>query len=213
MSTQILEQIFDSSIKVRLFKLFLRNSDSMYRVEDVASRIQANKRIVKKQIEGLYEIGFLKKKTIRKKASKKTVKRSKKKSGEQGKEAGVYFYVNPYFDFYEELRSLILKSSPASLSKLSQQIGGLGRIKLATLSGVFINADNSRVDLFVVGDAINKRKLKRLLCDLEAEVGKAINYAVLTTDDFKYRYGMFDRFLLDILEGPHKKVINKLKIE
>lgn len=213
MSTQILEQIFNSSIRVRLFKLFLRNPDSMYRLEEVASRIQANKRVVKKQIKGLYEIGFLKKKTIRRGASKKTAKRNKKKSGEPGRGVGVYFYVNLYFDFYEELRSLVLKSSLASLSKLSQQIGKLGRIKLAVLSGVFINAENSRVDLFVVGDAISKRKLKRLLGSLEAEVGKSINYSVLTTDDFKYRYGMFDRFLLDILEAPHKKVINKLKIE
>ncbi|MBI4837086.1 MAG: hypothetical protein HY813_01615 [Candidatus Portnoybacteria bacterium] len=213
MSTQILEQIFDSSIRVRLFKLFLRNSDSMYRVQDVASRIQANTRVVKKQIDGLYEIGFLKKKTIGRGASKKMAKRNKKKSGERGRGAGVYFYINRYFDFYEELRSLVLKSSPASLSKLARQIGELGRIKLAVLSGVFINTENCRVDLFVVGDAISKRKLKRLLGSLEAEVGKSINYSVLTTDDFKYRYGMFDRFLLDILEGPHKKVINKLKIE
>ncbi|PIS16376.1 MAG: hypothetical protein CO002_03010 [Candidatus Portnoybacteria bacterium CG_4_8_14_3_um_filter_44_10] len=213
MPNQILEQIFNSSIRVRLFKLFLRNPDSMYRAEDVASKIQANKRVVKKQIEGLYEIGFFKKKTIRKGSSKKTAKPNRKKSGEGGKEAGAYFYVNPRFDFYEELRSLILKSPPASLIKISQQIGELGRVKLAVLSGVFINAENSRVDLFVVGDAINRRKLKRLLGDLEAEVGKSINYSVLTTDDFKYRYGMFDRFLLDILESPHKKVINKLKIE
>ena len=213
MPNQILEQIFDSSIKVRLFKLFLRNPDSMYRVEDVASKIQASKRVVKKQIEVLYEIGFFKKKTIKKGALKKAAKRNKKKSGERKREPGVYFYVNPHFDFYEELRSLILKSSPASLNKISQQISELGRIKLAVLSGVFINAENSRVDLFIVGDAINKRKLKRLLGGLEAEVGKSINYSVLTTDDFKYRYDMFDRFLLDILDGPHKKVINKLKIE
>jgi hypothetical protein len=213
MPSQILEQIFDSAIRARLFKLFLRNPDSMFRVEDVAARIQVNKRVVKKQIEGLYEIGFLKKRKITKGGYKKGSKRNKKGGEGRGPAAGIYFYVNSHFDFYNELRSLVLKSSPASLDKLSKQIGELGRIKLAVLSGVFINAENSRVDLLVVGDAISRRKLKRLLGTFEAEVGKSINYSVLTTDDFKYRYGMFDRFLLDILEGPHKKVINKLKIE
>ncbi len=212
MSTQILEQIFNSSIRARLFKLFLRNTDSMYRVEDVASRIQINKRIAKKQIEELYEIDFLKKRKINRGNSVGAVKRKKRKEG-RGMEAGVYFYVNLHFDFYDELKALVLKSSPASLNWLSGQISELGRIKLAALSGVFINAENSRVDLLIVGDAISGRKLKRMLGALEAEVGKSINYSVLTTDDFKYRYGMFDRFLLDILEGPHKKVINKLKIE
>jgi len=27
-----------------------------------------------------------------------------------------------------------------------------------------------------------------------------------------YRFDMFDRFIRDILEGPHKKLINKFKI-
>ena len=183
MPSQILEQIFDSAIRARLFKLFLRNPDSMFRVEDVAARIQVNKRVVKKQIEGLYEIGFLKKRKITKGGYKKGSKRNKKGGEGRGPAAGIYFYVNSHFDFYNELRSLVLKSSPASLDKLSKQIGELGRIKLAVLSGVFINAENSRVDLLVVGDAISRRKLKRLLGTFEAEVGKSINYSVLTTDD------------------------------
>ena len=29
-------------------------------------------------------------------------------------------------------------------------------------------------------------------------------------DEFEYRYGMFDRFVRVLLEGPHEKLINKL---
>jgi len=34
----------------------------------------------------------------------------------------------------------------------------------------------------------------------------------MNVQDFKYRKDMFDRFVLDILEFPHRKLINKLKI-
>jgi len=149
-------------------------------------------------VEGLRKIGFLRKKTIRKKTKEK--------------KAGIYFFVNPQFDFYSELRTLVLKSLPASLEKIFRQIKKLGRIKLAILSGVFLNLDNSRVDLFIVGDGISKRRLESFLRNLEADVGRAINYAVFSTEDFNYRYEMFDRFILDILEKPHQKLINKLKI-
>lgn len=199
MSVQILEKLFDSPIKVRVLKLFSRNPNDIYRLADVAQKTQDKLRAVKREIFGLEEIGFLGKRRIK----------GKKKNG---KERGIYYYVNPDFDFYNELRTLILKSSPASIEKINRNIKRLGRIKLALLSGVFINSDGSRLDLFIVGDAINKRRLDNFLKKLEAEVGKTIDYSVLSADDFNYRLSMFDRFILDILEKPHKKLINKLRI-
>jgi len=198
MPIQILEQLFDSPVKARLLKLFLRNPNEIFRISEIGDRIQANLRVVRRQVEGLRKIGFLKRKTIRKKTKEK--------------KPGIYFFVNPQFDFYQELRTLVLKSSPASLEKIFRQIKKLGRIKLAILSGVFLNLDNSRVDLLIVGDSISKRKLESFLRNLEADVGRAINYAIFSTEDFNYRYEMFDRFILDILEKPHQKLINKLKI-
>lgn len=217
MSSRILEQIFDSPAKVRLFKLFLRNPDEYYSLSEVATKTQADRRVVKKQIDTLEKVGFFRKKIVKKKSAKGATKKSnakgkKKKPVSGEKKPGVYFSVSPRFVFYDELRSLILKSSPASLDKFSAQIKELGRIKLAVLSGVFVNNSNSRVDLFLVGDNVNFRKLSGFLRRVEAEVGRPINYSILTTKDFSYRYGMFDRFILDILEGQHKKVINKLRI-
>lgn len=200
MSMQILEQLFDSPVKVRLLKLFLRNPNDIFKLPEITRKTQSNLRIVKRQIKGLEAINFLNKKRIR----------SKKKGG--GKEPGIYFYVNPNFDFYNELRTLVLKSSPASIDKIHRYIKKLGRVKLAILAGIFVNEENSRLDLFIVGDGISNKKLNNFLKNLEAEVGKVIDYSVMTTGDFNYRFSMFDRFILDILEKPHQKLINKLRI-
>ncbi len=127
----------------------------------------------------------------------------------------VFYALNPNFEFFGELRGLILKSSPAEKDKMIKRILGLGRVRLAVASGVFLNKDsidtiNSDVDLFIVGDDINKKKLGVFLRSLEAEVGKEIKFGLMEKEEFQYRYGMFDRFVRVLLEGPHEKLINKL---
>ncbi len=124
------------------------------------------------------------------------------------------YALNPGFEFFNELKNLILKSSPAEKTQLVRKISGLGRVKLAVISGIFINNDDSIsnpvADLFIVGDDINKKKLALFLRSLEAEVGKEIKFGLMEKEEFEYRYGMFDRFVRVLLEGPHEKIINKL---
>ncbi len=198
MSERILEQLFDSPIKVKLLKLFLRNPNRYFLVSDIARKTQSRRSLIKKQVKGLESIGLVR---------FKRVKTSRKK----GIIGGMYFSVNPGFDFYSELQSLVLKSSPTSKVKMLKRIMKLGRIKLALIGGVFLNTENSRVDLFLVGDDISSRKLKNFLADMEAEVGKEIEYAAMETKEFDYRFHMFDRFVRDILEKPNEKLLNRVK--
>jgi len=83
---------------------------------------------------------------------------------------------------------------------------------LLVLGGIFLNTDNSRLDLFIVGDGIKQPKVNSFLKNLESEVGKEIGFAVMNTKEFYYRYHMFDRFVHDILEKPNEKLINKLRL-
>lgn len=198
MSEQILEHLFDSPVKVKIYKLFLRNAGRYFSLPEIAKKTQSNSRVVKRQVKGLLSVNFLR---------QKKVKTSRKK----GIKGGIYFSVNTQFDFFNELNNLILKSSPTSKEKMLRKIIKLGRIKMALISGVFLNTENSRVDLFLVGDDIKERKLKKFLGDMEAEVGREIAYAALTSKEFDYRFHMFDRFVRDILEKPHEKMINKIK--
>ena len=126
------------------------------------------------------------------------------------------YSLNPNFEFFGELKSLILKSSPAEKDKMVRKILGLGKAKLAVPSGIFM-AENTgsdlydtAADLFIVGDDISKNKLRAFLTALEAEVGKEIRFTLMDKDEFQYRHGMFDRFIRVLFEGPHEKIINKL---
>ena len=128
------------------------------------------------------------------------------------------YALNPEFEFFGDLKNLILKSSPAEKDEMVKKILSLGRVKLAVVSGIFM-ADNSGLsiydtvaDLFIVGDDVSNNKLRAFLTALEAEVGKEIKFTLMDKDEFQYRYGMFDRFIRVLLEGPHEKIINKLGI-
>ncbi len=151
----------------------------------------------------------------RNKKIKKSRSRIKKSIKRPIRVERVFYALNPNFEFFGELRSLILKSSPAEKDKMIKKITNLGKVKLAVISGIFLNKNSadtieSDVDLFVVGDDINKSKLRTFLKSLEAEVGKELKFGLMEKEEFEYRYNMFDRFVRVLLEGPHEKLINKL---
>ncbi len=125
------------------------------------------------------------------------------------------YALNANFEFFYELRDLILKSSPAEKDKMVEKINKLGRVKLVVISGIFINKENADPlisDLLIVGDDIDRRKLRVFLKALEAEVGKEIRFAIMDKEEFQYRLAMFDRFIRVLIEGPHEKLINRLGI-
>lgn len=186
-----LDALFDSPIRVRLLKLFLFNPNKNFENKVVAKILNAAPTLIKKHLKKLSEMRFV---------------NSKKISNKQ------LFNINNKFAFYNELKELTAKANPASKEKILKRLKGLGSVKLALLSGIFINLDNPQADLLVVGDKIRFSKFNNFLRDLEAEVGKEINYALMTTEEFHYRYGMYDRFIRDLLDFKHEKLINKLKI-
>ncbi len=167
-------------------------------MQDIIKKTQERGAAVKKQAKRLENIKLIQAKRVKTNKKKEII-------------GGLYYSVNPGFDFYSELQSLVLKSSPTSKEKMLQRLMKLGRIKMALISGVFLNCENYRVDLFLVGDDISQKKLRTFLADMEAEVGKEIEYAAMETKEFDYRFHMFDRFVRDILEKPHEKLLNRLK--
>ncbi len=126
------------------------------------------------------------------------------------------YTINSNFEYFAELRSLILKSSSSERERMTKRVSDLGRVRLAVISGIFLSdpdtASNydSPSDLFIVGDDINRQKLRNFLASIEAEVGTEIKFTLMDKEEFDYRFNMFDRFVRVLLEGPHEKLINKL---
>ena len=190
-SAPTIDVLFDSPVRVRVLKLFLYNPETSFEPKTISKILNIGSAIANKHLRGLKEVKLIDQKTIK---SKKV------------------FKTNPDFYFYNELKELVLKANPASKEKLIKRILSLGKIRLAIISGIFMNFDGARADLMIVGDDVKPAKFNKFLKDLEAEVGKEINCALMTVKEFYYRYNMYDRFVSDILDFKHEKLINKLKI-
>lgn len=141
----------------------------------------------------------------------KRIKRSRRRGrAVRPKSKGrIYYSLNPKFEFLDELKTLMMTPPPASFKRMTRKISSLGRVKLALVSGVFLNKENV-ADLLVVGDDVDRRRFKTFLKSLEAEVGTQIIYAIMDKEEFSYRRGMFDRFVRLMLEGPHEVLIDRI---
>ena len=199
---QILEQLFESVPKARILRLLLRNPEERFRFDDIVKRSQTRPEQARKELRKLLKISTVKEGLVQDAPPAGAGKQRRPRK------IRVYF-ANPAFPCFAELRDLIARSSVAPRHKIFRRIKGLGKIKLAVISGLFIQSDSSRTDLLIVGDHIHKRKMDRFLADTESELGKQIRHTVMDTEEFLYRMDMYDRFLRDILEYPHEKLINK----
>lgn len=204
---QLLEKLFESVPKARIIRYFLRNSESPYSVDEIEKRTGVERTFLQKELQKLLRLGLLRERwyfiKIQKKKGKKTKIVSRRIKG---------FEVNTAFRLFSELQALVMKDAVASPKKILPKIQGLGSVKLAVISGVFINNERARTDLLIVGDRIKQSKLTKFLKGTESEIGRPLRYTVMDSKEFAYRIDMYDRFLRDILEFPHEKVINRIRI-
>jgi predicted transcriptional regulator len=182
-----LDVLFGSRARVKLLKLFVFNQDQVYLVPDIAQRTQLKAPAVRKELTGLVKAGL-----VRKKAKG--------------------YSIRPDFSYLAEIHQLLIKSAAHDRDTVVARLNRTGRIKLVVVSGVFTQTWESRIDLLVVGDNIKQGLLEGAVRAIEAEVGKELRYAHLTTPDFKYRLGIYDRLVRDILDYPHQKIVNKIGV-
>jgi len=187
--SEILENLFGSKSKTRLLRFFLQNPEQEYDPKEIAKRNMLKSIAARRELESLAKIKFV-------------LKRLKK-----GKKS---YMLNQDFRFYSELKNLVSKDNIYPHSNGLNKIKSIGNIKLAAISGAFINYHKSKVDMILVGDGISRAKLKNLMNTLEAEIGKEIDFVLMNAEEFKYRLNMLDKFILEFLEGPHEEVINKI---
>ena len=189
---KIMEALFGS--KAKILKLFFTRPQLALSAEDIGKRTGLKKRAVGVIISDLVKLGVLKK--------DKSHKTSRTYRSHQ---------LNFKWPYFNELKNLVLKIAPPSFPKIERGLARLGRVKLAVVTGVFLSLDNTRVDIMVVGDDIDFKRFSDFIKRLEGDLGVELRYVVLGTEEFRYRFDMFDRFVHDILEYPHRKVIIRMR--
>ncbi|EKE25474.1 MAG: putative transcriptional regulator [uncultured bacterium] len=187
--SEILESLFGSKSRTRLIRFFLLNTEKEFTIAEISSKNMLASAAVRKELNEFKKIKFV---------SEKTKKGTK------------CYMLDPTFNYYQELKNLFAKSTSSPQCKSLARIKNIGEVKLALISGVFINHPKSKADMVLVANNVSRSKLKSVMSSLEAEIGKEISFVLMNTDEFKYRLDMLDRFLLDFVEDTHVELIDKI---
>ncbi len=120
------------------------------------------------------------------------------------------FQLNEKFPYLNELERMVMKISVMQRNFFLEALKKFGRVKLVAVAGLFVGRPDG-VDLLLVGDNIKTKSVDEFIRRCDVLFGRPLNYTVLDTKEFEYRYSMFDRFLREVFEGPHEVCMNTLK--
>lgn len=187
-----LEKIFGGAHRVKLMRLFLFNPTLYFETVDVVDRSKIDSTRVRRELTFLSKVDLIKKST----RGSKTV-----------------WYLNDKFQYLQEFQRLLLETSLKNTKPILKKLSKIGRLKFIVFSGIFKEVQEGRLDILVVAEGAKKSTADTVMASIEADIGKEIRFAVLNSEDFKYRLGVGDRLIRDVLDYPHEVVLDRLGIK
>lgn len=212
---KILATLFGSELRAKLLRFFLLNPEQGFSVEDLEKKIGIKKPALRKEVDSLIKSGFIKKariemlvpEIVKKRKGKKVIKEERAKL-----KTVPGLRVDESFAYLSELRALFLSAIPEARRALTKEVKKLGKPQVIILAGIFMDSPQAPVDLLIVGTDIKRRNLEVLLKKFEKDLGKDLIYAVMPIQEFEYRTGMNDKFLQELIGGPHEIVLDTIGI-
>jgi hypothetical protein len=171
---EILGKLFGSLARVKIMRLFLLNPEQFFEMKDIALRSKISKNAVKRELNALSGIDFVKKRTFLKEVINKKTKKSKSK-----RVPG--WILDPGFSYMDQVKNLLIDAEFLKKEDLVNRFKKIGKIKLFIISGIFTRDEESRVDFLLVVDKVKKSALDHIIKSMESEIGKELSYAVFDT--------------------------------
>ena len=184
-----LAKLFGSPARLKTLRLFMFNRESAFTIAEVADRTKLSKDSARSEVMELLSAGLVRKK---------------------GTGAPINYQTNPRFENLDALDAFIRDTTSVRPQSMIASLRRAGTLRLVALSGFFTGVLESQIDLLVVGDRLDEHILAKAMRSLEAELGREIRYASFATEDFRYRYGVYDRLLRDVFDYPHRLLIDKI---
>lgn len=180
-----ISHIFGGDAKVKIMRLFVFNPGAIFTGKTVGEKVQSTPKVVRKELTSLNKAGLIHKRA-------------------RG------YVLNEDYEYLPAIEHFLIEASPVTEREIIRKLSKAGTLRLILTSGVFKQDSEARVDLLVVGDRLKEGRLIKAISSLEAQLGRELRYAAFETPDFKYRLGVYDRLIRDILDYPHSKLVDKV---
>lgn len=182
-----------SAARAKVLRLFIFNPEDSFTVADIVKRAQITRTVAQKEVNFLKRISVVK--VIPAKGKRPSMLALDTDSAHM-----------------QTLRDFVRDASSFEAEAITTKLRGAGRLKLVIASGTFVDDTASRVDLLVVADALNERRLQNALRTIEADLGRELRYAAFLTDEFRYRLTVYDKLVRDILDYPHRVFLDRIGV-
>lgn len=182
-----LQDFIISQARVKMLELFFTNVDEMFYVREITRKTKEEINAVRRELERLLSVGLL-------------------KSEERGNR--LYYTLNHKYVFFQELQQMVVKNTGLGL-KLIKLRRKLGTVTFVMFSGKFVRrkpVGQGEVDILIIGDVV-LAEIEALIKEEEQTLGREINYAVFSEDEFAFRKQRRDPFIMDVLYGTRVMVI------
>lgn len=169
-----------SRVRVKLLRTFLTTPQELFYIRQLTRSLGEEINAVRRELVHMEKAGMLK---------------------SQIRGNRVYYWFNTEYKYYPELLALIAKSTGLG-RELIKNREKLGKVSFIVLSGRYARrmlVKKGQVDLLVVGEVILPQ-LAAIVKTAEADVGREINYSVMSTEELTFRKRRRDPFLMDLLQ-------------
>jgi len=187
--SDFLELLLGGEGRARLIKFFILNPVAKASSQELKEKLQVDQRRIKNELDLLVKAGVVKKR----KAMSKNI-----------------YFLNRENHFYPELKKIVAKCTIFPQLKALDKLNRVGHVKLVLVAGILANNLKTRADILIVGDGINQSQLSEVVREMEAEIGRELRFTTFTTEEYEYRLNMFDKFIREFFDGPHKILTNRL---
>lgn len=176
-----------SRVRAKLLKTFLSSPTELFYIRQLTRVIDEEINAVRRELIHLSKAGILK---------------------SQARGNRTYYWGNNDYRYFSELTVMVAKTVGlgAAIIKSKEK---LGNIKFACLSGRFVRKMpvlDRQVDLLIIGEVVMPQ-LAALVKFEEPQVGREINYSVMSVEELTFRKRRRDPFILDLLTGSRIMLI------
>lgn len=183
----MLKDLFISKTRVKLLEVLLNQPNKIFYVRELVRNVGEQINAVRAELSRMEKVGMV---FSEPRANRK------------------YYGIKKDYIYFDELLRLVAKSTGLGNDLIKERMK-LGKVKYVMFSGRFIRkmeATPNDVDLLIVGNVIIPQ-LSAMVKKAEEEVGREINYTVMSEEEFQFRKQRGDPFISDILKRSRIMIV------
>lgn len=197
----MLEHLFGSKTRIKLLRLLFRHPDKAYFVRELTRELDTQINAIRREINLLVKANIV-----------VEIDTPEAKKDAPGGKLRKYYKLNSGSLLYPELKALLMKAKIMGEQQFVRDLQeNGGKINLLMLCGHFTGNPEAPTDMLIVGNA-KKKVISKAIEDYEEEFGTPVRFTFMTNEEFFDRRHIMDKFLYEIFEGKHIKVVNDLNV-